>query len=370
MSILARESHSKYLTGVSYPIRRELPARGKVSVKVGDRVRAGQTIGECLVPGERNSFQISTVLGTSAWRIPRYMVKQIGDSIRANEEIAVRSSWGRKRSFRSPIDGTLKAVDPDSGKVTIQRGSVDYSLEAGFQGTVERVAEDRVIDIAVTATLLQGVMGIGLPVMGSVEIVTSDNELLKARHIDGGCCDHILVSPGRIDYELLKRCMAMGVRGVVAGSISARDFQEYVNRECDGDVSGPKSKAIGLLLTEGFGDFRMRQPFWEFLRSLGGSLVLLDWLVSGKPALVYPTEHTQLSFARDHDPAQTFVPLRPRQRVRIIAGLQFGQEGTVVSEQLTEKPEVYGPGVELIQIRLGDGKTVFLPRWNIEATQS
>jgi hypothetical protein len=300
-------------------------------------------------------------------QVGRYLRKEIGEHLRVNEEVASRTFFGRKRSFRSPIDGTLTEVDEKSGQVIIQRNSIDFSLEAGFEGEVSHVEDNRIIDINVAATILQGILGIGLPVMGTIEIVTEAGESLLSRHIDGGCCDHILISSGPIDYELLKRAMAMGVRGIVAGSIPARDFQDYVAKECDGDVNGPKSKAIGLILTEGFGKIRMRQQFWEFLSGLKGELVLMNDLDNGKPGVVYPSENYQVPLGGVLNSERSFIPLKSRQRVRLIAGLHFGQEGTVVSERIAAADSPEAPGVDMVKVQLDGGATAQVPRWNLEA---
>jgi len=367
MTTFVRESISKNLIKATYPIRRELPARGQLAVRPGDRVTATQVIGQCKMPGDSEYFRLSSMLGVSPRQIQKYLRKQIGEHLRVNEEVAARTFFGRKRSFRSPIDGTLTEIDDKTGQVIIQRNSIDFSLEAGFEGEISRVEDSRMIDINVVATILQGMMGIGLPVMGTIETVTEAGESLLSRHIDGGCCDHILISSGPIDYELLKRAMAMGVRGIIAGSIPARDFQDYIAKECDGDVDGPKSKAIGLILTEGFGKIRMRQQFWEFLSGLRGELVLMNELTNGKPGLIYPSENYQVPLGGVHSSERSFIPLKSRQRVRLIAGLHFGQEGVIANERIVASEDPEEPGPDMIKVQLDGGAAVLVPRWNLEA---
>lgn len=367
MSMLIRESRSHLIMDASYNLRRELPAAGNLLVKRGDTVHTTQVIGRCKMPGSKERFRLDSVLSVSARSVERYLQVELGQLVKAGEVIAQRNPLMGSRVFCSPINGRLASVDGESGDIVIERNAIDYSLEAGFEGIVDSTTDDRVIDLRIGADQLIGVMGIGLPAMGTIEVVTEQDEALEAKHIDGGCCDHVVISAGSIDYAVVKRSMALGVRGIVAASMPARDFLEYVNRECRGNLQGPGTRGISLILTEGFGRHAMQPAYWNWLERLRGQLVLLDSPAPGVPAVIFPNgklpseERSSLTYA------DTLVAAKKGMPVRLVGGVFFGQIGTLMKVDITADEMVPGAGGERLDVRLANKQTLTVPRWNVEA---
>ncbi len=361
-----RDSRSKIMHHVEYTLRRELPVKGQILVARGEKVTAAQVIGQCDMPGESERFNLASILGASPRSIHRHLHRKPGEPVKASEVLAEKRHGFGRRVFRSPVDGILTNFNTHTGEIQIQRTSIAFSLEAGFEGVVTNIEGDRAIDITLRSSIMRGLLGIGLPTMGTIDTVTEYEDPLQARHIDAGCCDKIILSGGPVDYDVLKRAMAMGVRGIVASSIAARDYQEYLSQEFDGNESNANIKATAVILTEGFGRLRMHRKFWDFLSTLRGELVILDKLDENKPGVVFPSDSLSSPISGFETANSFWVNLTRQQMVRVIAGINFGKTGRVVLPELSNDDPLLGPGVDLVLVQLEQGGEQKIPRWNLE----
>ncbi|HNT30051.1 MAG TPA: hypothetical protein PKL83_03815 [bacterium] len=367
MSIFLRNSLARLVSGIQYVVKRELVNDGSILVKPGESVLADQVIAQCEMPGHQDIFRLARVLGVSTGRVQRYLRKKQGEPVKVGEMIAMRGGLGNKRIFRSPVDGTIENIDAKHGEIVLRRPPVDYSLEAGFDGIVAEVRTPREVYIQITADVFTGVLGMGERCVAEIDIITDSNEDLEERHIDGGSCDRIIVTGGNISYPVIKRAMAMGVRGIIAAGIPARDYQEYTSRELQGEFTQSEGKTLTMIITSGFGHHTMQLEFMEFFHSLRGQLVVMDRIHGTQvTGLIVPLGSAKST----HLPSQSFrkdvVKLKKQQRVRIIAGARYGFSGRVVAGKLMQGDQLLGEQAEFVKVRLDSGEEHAVPRWNVE----
>ncbi|OIP97685.1 hypothetical protein AUK40_02695 [Candidatus Wirthbacteria bacterium CG2_30_54_11] len=366
MNYFLRQSRARLLSGLKYVVRRELVSPGHILVKPGQTVQSTQIIAECEMPGRLDTFRLARVLGVRPDRVSRHIRKEVGDQVALGETIAERSVWGKKYFFRSPVDGTIDRIDSRGGDIVIRRPPIDFALEAGFEGEIADIIGEKAVDIRIVADVLIGVLGAGPPTVGQIEVINENQEDLEERHIDGGCCDRILISGGAISYGVIKRAMAMGVRAIVAASIPARDYIEYTEKEWGGVLDEGKPKTIGFIITEGFGRHKMRLDLLEFFHALKGQVVVLDEItgITGLGVIVpLGSEHAA---AQSTQLRRDVVKMKKLEKARIIAGEQFGMIGRIVSGSFIHGEETLGADVELVRLKLDSGEEVVVPRWNIE----
>ena len=208
--------------------------------------------------------------------------------------------------------------------------------------------------------------GIGPATVGQVEVLSEGQEDLEEKHIDGGCCDRILISGGAITYGVIKRAMAMGVRAIVAASIPAGDFIEYREKEWGGVRDDDRAKTIGVIITEGFGRHKMRLDILEFFHALKGQMVVLDEITGITGLGVIVPLGSEQTYSQVSQLRKDVVKMKKLERVRIIAGEQFGMMGRIVSGSFIRGEETLGAEVELVRLKLDSGEEVVVPRWNIE----
>lgn len=365
MSFIIRKSISRVAYGIDYVVTRRLPTQGEIFVQKGDHATQSQIIGECHMPGDEMSFKVAQVLGVRASHLDSFMKKKLGERVHQGEVVADRGIWRLRRRFLSPLDGTLIELNEDSGMLVIQKDVVKHSLEAGFDGEVVAVEPQLAVDVRVTANILQGIFGFVENGFAEVDILTGD-EPLRERHIDGGSCDKLIVSNGRVTIGVLRRALSMGVRGIVAASISASDWEEYILSESEKDFGSPEQNGLSLVFTEGFGDLRMREEMWDFLLAIKGQTVLMELSeFEQRPRIVFPISSSVPKTQPKASLTKMHVKAKKGARVRLISGKRFGEVGTLTSARLQSggRPNELP---NLAKIRLDQGQEEYVPRWNFE----
>lgn len=365
MTFLARRAISRVVYGVDYLVTRKLPVLGEIFVDKNQRTTENQLIGECHMPGDEMKFKISQMLGASSNNVRKYLSKQEGQRVQIGEVLAQRGWWRFQRKVISPLEGTITSIDNKKGLVIIQKDVVKYGLEAGFDGQVVDVQPKLSVDIQVTANILQGLFGFVKNGFASVDILTHD-EPLRERHIDGGSCDKLLVSSGRVTLGILKRALSMGVRGIVGASIAAQDWQDYITGQLEKDFLSPEQNGLNLLFTEGFGDLKMREDFWNFFVTVKGKNVLME--LSGydrRPRIVFPVVGQIPDKSQRGSLTKIYAKARKGDRVRLIWGSDYGKQASLTSVRLQEGlSDIEAPG--LVKVKFDDGSEGLIPRWNFE----
>ena len=363
MANMIRSSVSALVHKADYIARRSLPKPGDILVKPGETVNVSQIVGNCDMPGDKAFFNLAMIMGVSSRSIPRYMQVQIGQEVEVGSVIAQKKNWRGKRFFRAPIAGSVESYNVKTGELIMRRPPICYMLEAGFDGEVLEVHDQQMVDIRTTAHVLLGCFGLIKPSQGKIQVLSEDS-VIEEKHIDGGCCDRIVVSKGAINFAIIRRAMSMGVKGLVAGSISAREFHKYVSA---GGLSPDSENQLSVIITEGFGDYQMRDEFWDYLVTLNGVTAMMDEVGYEKEAaIVLPLEYSKDNTRKL---LKQITPFKKNQLVRVIAGLNYGKLAKVVSGRMLNGDELYGETAEMILIKLENGLETAMPRWNLEAYQ-
>jgi len=99
--------------------QRRLPLPGEVHVAVGDHVRSSDVVASTSLPGRVHTLNVAHELNCAPNDISRYVVKQVGESIRRGEVLAeTRALWGLLHSFvKAPIEGTIESISTITGQV-------------------------------------------------------------------------------------------------------------------------------------------------------------------------------------------------------------------------------------------------------------
>lgn len=70
----------------------------------------------------------------------------------------------------------------------------------------------------------------------------------------------------KISYDFLRDCSENDVAGVVAPSIDNKDIVEFLGEEIGVALTGNENIPFPIILTEGFGNFRMNAVFETFFK--------------------------------------------------------------------------------------------------------
>ena len=96
---------------------RELPAAGAITVRVNEKVQAQDVLGEAEVAPRHFFLDLARGLGVPETQVQRYIVKQKGDVVNADEIIAGPAGVAR-RTVRAPSDGRI--ISFSGGRVLFQ----------------------------------------------------------------------------------------------------------------------------------------------------------------------------------------------------------------------------------------------------------
>lgn len=298
-------------------IRRErrLPGPGTVTVRINEKVQPADIVGEAEVSPHHTFLDISRGLGVSEREVPRYLRREIGGRVEADEIIAGPVGIAR-RSIRAPSDGRL--VSLSGGRVLFEARSSPYRLRAGMPGSVVGTDASSVVSIETTGALIQGVWGNGVYDWGVLrQIGEGPSERLLPDKMDIILRGSVLIAGVCEDAPALREAAELSVRGLILGSMASSL------------LSVAKNMPYPIILTDGFGEVPMHTPAFNLLISNVGREVTVnagtDDLVSGQhPEVIIPLPATSAV-----EISEGLVQLKPGVRVRALRRPHAGAVGQV-----------------------------------------
>ncbi len=227
---------------------------------------------------------------------------------------------------------------------------------AGLAGRVVEVKTGHSVTIEGVATLIQGIVGVGGPVVGPLSFLPRGESLAVVPIPRGG----IIVYPQRASLTLLQRAASGGAVGVIAGSASALELEAFTRTDLssvfDGFTSPQGRQSLTVMLTEGFGDQTMDAAIFQLFTQRAGDVALLTGLtqprINLRPEVLLP-----LPLGTAPMPTPLDNALTEGARVSVTAGPLRGARGTLV--YMFAYPQI-SPADILTRsalIRLDDGST-------------
>jgi len=335
---------------------RVLPRPGAVLIPTGRLVKANEVIARAAVPSEHRFVNVARLLRVPPDRLERYLLKNIGDTVKQGEPLAGRRVLLGLRRIRvaSPMDGVVKAVT--GGRVLLEGEPEVVEVQASVPGRVAGIERDRGATIETHGALIQIAWGRGGVVWGVLKMMAPDAE---------GCADPgafnidhhnaIVAINAPLNEPFLRSAGEKRIRAIIAPSADAALLPVLEEALCP------------VALTQGFGDMLMSSAILDILRANNGREIALDaapperWRAS-RPEIIIP-------LPAPSEPVAPYVPGEPLQvgqRVRILASPYLGEIGEVVDlppgEQCLESG-LWLPGAD---VRLPSKEIVFVPFTNLE----
>jgi len=348
-------------------IKRSLEAPGKILVKPGEKVEASDVIAEGVITAGFRSLPLAEILKVKAKDGSNYLLKKVGERVYPGEIIAKRKSlFGlSRRVLTSPIEGTIAGYDSEGGILRLEFLPQVQRLVAGCNGEVADIPDRKTVIISCVACEIFGVLGSGRTREGVLKVLAKKDEFLLPSVIDETCSGAIIVGGALVSRAALSKAMAVGVAGIIAGGIHARDFFEI-----GGATMSPfwTSSDVGLtlILTEGFGHRVMSEDIFSCLVENKNKFVLID---GDRAAVTIP----QLSVldktfsSQEDERSKELVEreIKIGDRVRIIDYDQLGIEGTVKS--ISRKVQAVPSGLMTYTVEIETNKgRIEIPYQNIE----
>ena len=360
----------------NYRARRLLPVRGEVLVAKGDRVRERDVVARALLDGDIVPVPVSSLLGVPAGDVPGLMLVAPGDAVREGQPIArSKGIFGfGKKELASPAAGTVESVSATTGQLILRGAPLAVEVKAYVDGIVTEVAEGEGATVETDAVFIQGIFGIGGETIGPVVLAAKrHDEPLEAARIRPEMKGAIVVGGARITAGAVKAAQEAGVAALVAGGIDDADLRDILGYDLGVAITGSERIGLTIVVTEGFGDIAMAARTFALLSGCAGREASVNGATQIRAGVMRP-EIVVVRRPDDPAPADGARPeeglLEIGTQVRLIRDPYFGALGTVSA--LPSEPAVLGSGskARVLEVALGDGRRVTVPRANIELIET
>jgi len=354
---------------------RRLPLKGTVVVKVGAQVRAEDVVARTELPGNVQPVKAASILGVHQQDLREFMLKKEGDSVEKDEIIATsKSFFGLFKSHcRSPVLGAVESISDVTGQVILREPPIPVEVDAYIDGTVQEVMPDEGVVVETEGTFLQGIFGVGGETVGEITVVTDSAEAeLTPEQITPDHSGKIIIGGSLVRIPALKRAVEVGVRAVVVGGIDDQDLRALLGYDLGVAITGTEEIGCTVVVTEGFGKMAMAHRTFDLLRSregMKGSVNGATQIRAGvmRPEIVVPLEK---SVTKDKAAPEESQGLRVGSPVRVIRMPYFGALGVVTDLPQELQVMESEAKVRVLKAKLDSGKTVLLPRANVEMIES
>ncbi len=373
-------------------VTRPFPDGGDPAVRPGDAVSPRTLIGHA------NTEQALCVvrLETDNKQVQAMIMKNAGDHVHKGEMIAYHTYlFGLGyREYVSPVDGTIASLDEEWGFVTIREDPRPYYA---FVSGVVRAADQSGVLIEAAGGFVSGSAAAGGAAWGEAFVVPwHGDDPMEVADLPQSLVGKVVIAPTWVDESGLDALFRRGARGLVTGGMDARIFRsltaalagltwdEYRARyyhpefEAGEDFHYAAGDEVGLtvVLTEGFGHLPMREEARAVLVPVDGEPVYLSG--AGLCPFVVactacPPESEEVRDEKTlihtagcaHARRPDGFAWQPGQRLRLLAGPDFGQGGVFVAGGHTfDLPG--GGSTETALVRLDSGQEVVVPLSDIE----
>ncbi|MBL8154631.1 MAG: hypothetical protein JNM70_10650 [Anaerolineae bacterium] len=276
---------------------------------------------------------------------------EIGSLVAPNDVMASR----KNRKLYSPIVGFV--ADIDGGRIIVQESPETVELEAGLDGQVIQVRPGRGAVIETSASVVQGAWGNNRRVIGSLKVEPEAGlESLFGENLDIQYRGSILVTRRSLRDTGLQVLEDQSLAGVIAPSMEA----DLIDR-----VMRLKS---AVMLTEGFGAFRMNVAAFNLLTQYNGRQATLDtaqptrWAGRYPEVIINPSGRGSGRAPRPN----TDMTLEVGTNVRLTRLPNAGTVGKVVN--LPKSPFLLENGLRVLcaEVETITGERLMVPLANLE----
>lgn len=353
--------------------RRMLPLPGKVLVVVGDRVRSDQVVARAELPGKVFPINLANQLSVTPGEMKGYLTKREGDVVTKDEILAENQpliKWF-KTEIRSPVSGTIESISSVTGQVLLREPPRVLELLAYVDGRITETIPEQGVVVETTCSLVQGIFGIGGETSGEIVMaVTAPDEPLTPNHLTSAMKGKVVVGGSFLSAETMKQAKAVGVAGVVVGGIHDEDLRALLGYDLGVAITGTEQVGFTLTLTEGFGTIPMAAKTFKLLSAHAGEKASISGATQIRagvirPEIIIPQGEGQVKTAGQSQ--REGISLGDP--VRIIRDPMFGRIGEVSALPSELTKIATESEVRVLEVTFADGKTVVIPRTNIEVIE-
>jgi hypothetical protein len=353
---------------------RKLPIKGDILVKQGEKVNFDTIVARAEIPGHVDVIPAAQLLQVDPADINVFMLKQVGSQCTQGEVIARRSSFFglSKATCIASCDGTLEYISDLSGQVTIRRDNIPIDLNAYITGNVSQVLPDFGVVIETSAAFIQGIYGIGAEAHGDLIVISDSAEQeIVADDITPECKDKIAVGGASITVDALTKLVEVGASGFISGGIDSEELLTFTGGKLGFGVTGFEDINITLIVTEGFGSRSIADKTYNILKTFDGKETSINGetqIRAGvvRPEIIIPRPENKIQDVLQDSDVLMLKGMELGMMIRSIRAPYFGEIGFVTKLNAGLETVETGSQVRVLEMKLKDGRTVTVPRANVE----
>jgi len=357
---------------------RRLPIRGEVLVKEGDEVAFHTEVARTLIPGDPYAVKAALLLGVEPDELPDFIVKKVGEHVNEGEPVAQYNVlFGLfKRFVNSPVDGTIENISNLTGQIIIRSSPTPLTIPAYIPGRVVKVVPGEGVVIENRCTFVQGIFGLGGESHGEINIlVDSPDRPLTVDMISKEDKGKLVIGGSYITLDAIKKAIQVGAAGIVCGGIDFEVVTKIRGEQIGVAITGEEELGLTLIITEGFGTMTMSQRTFDLFKdfegyqaSINGATQIRAGVI--RPEIIIPHKESfrarKKSIKQRESEDELTTGMAPGTLIRVIREPYFGAIGVVkrlpVELQKVETESL----VRVLVVDLEDGRTVVIPRANVE----
>ena len=360
---------------------RRLPLKGTVLVSEGERVDPDTVVARTELPGLMQTVKLAERMGIEPSQVGGALKVAVGDTVAVGDLMAEsKGLFGRlfRNEFRSPVKGKVELISASTGHVGIREAPTPVEKDAYIRGVVSRILPGEGVVVGCEGALVQGIFGVGGERRGEIVVVTGGpNEPLTEASLNESHRGKIVVGGSNVSGAALRRAEEVGVIGIVVGGVVDRDLMDYLaaalkqpGYDIGVAITGQEPIAFSLIITEGFGTIAMAARTFGLFQSLQGQTASINGATQIRAGVIRPEvivprsdgSATAGSTGNDSEGGQLAVGTP----IRVIREPYFGILGVVTAlppELVKVESETL---VRVLEAKLDDGRTVVVPRANVE----
>jgi hypothetical protein len=339
--------------------RHALPEGSTPRVGPDEGVKATDTLAVIEVPRQHRVIDVWEPLEIEPEEIASYLNVVVGDDIERGEVLAARRSFLGLRRWRAvaPIDGRIVKID--RGRLFIEGERERVEVEACAPGHIVEADPNAYVVVESVGAVCQLVWGSGEVVWATLKMMDpampGDNIAARFNIDHRGA---VVVTPEPLDEPFLNGSVEIGVRGIVAPSMSSALLPAIAE------------SAVPVGLTQGFGDMAMSEQVLNFLRGYNGREMAFNFGTRIDSRRMRPEIIIPLTPQEQQERAATSPDRLPAyavgQSVRVLQPPHTGLLGTVST--LPDDPRRLPSGLWArgAVIDLETGESTFVPFANLE----
>ena len=360
----------------AYRARRLLPVQGEVVVGEGHAVKARDVVARTFIDGDVTPVAVATQLGVPAGDLAQIMLVKQGESVTAGQLLArTKGIFGiGKKELASPAAGTIESISMTTGQVMLRGAPIAVEVKAYVDGRVAEVVPGEGAVVETDAVFVQGIFGVGGETVGTIRCACArHDEMLDAGQVKPDMKGCVVLGGARVTAAAVKAAQAVGVAAIVAGGIDDSDLKAILGYDLGVAITGTEKIGLTIVITEGFGDIAMAERTFVLLKGYEGREASVNGATQIRAGVMRP-EIVIARHASDPAPPQGARPeeglLEIGTQVRLIRDPYFGLLGNVSA--LPHEPAVLGSGskARVLEVAMGDGRKVTVPRANVELIET